>query len=80
MEQVGIFEAKARLSELVERAEAGDEVTLTRHGKAVARIVPVRAKDDAARRSAIFDEIEAFSRTVKTRRFNLRRMIESGRK
>jgi len=80
MERVGIFEAKSRLSELIERAEAGNEVTITRHGKPVAKIVPVRAKEDAAPRAAVFDEIEAFSRTVKTKPFNLRKLIEWGRK
>ena len=54
MERVGIFEAKSRLSELVERAEAGGEVTITRHGKAVAKIVPVRQQlgHDAPERHA----------------------------
>lgn len=37
---VSIAEAKAKLSELVSRAEAGEEITLTRHGKVAARIVP----------------------------------------
>jgi len=80
MERVGIFEAKSRLSELVERAEASSEVTITRHGKAVAKIVPVSTRDDSAKRSEVFDELEAFSKTVKTRRFNLRKMIEWGRR
>ena len=37
---VSIAEAKAKLSELVSRAEAGEEIVLTRHGKVAARIVP----------------------------------------
>lgn len=36
---VGIFEAKTRLSSLVERAQAGEEVQITRHGRPVARLV-----------------------------------------
>src|SRR3970040_915686 len=40
MDQVGIFEAKARLSELVDKAERGRETTITRNGKVVARLVP----------------------------------------
>ena len=38
---VSVSDAKGQLTELVRRAEAGDEVVLTRHGKAVARLVPV---------------------------------------
>jgi prevent-host-death family protein len=43
MERVGICEAKAKLSDLVDRVGKGDEVTITRHDKAVAKLVPVRA-------------------------------------
>jgi prevent-host-death family protein len=37
--QVNIAEAKAKLSELVARAEAGEEVVIARHGKAVVTLV-----------------------------------------
>jgi prevent-host-death family protein len=40
MKQVGAFEAKNKLSELLDLAEAGEEVVITRHGKEVARLVP----------------------------------------
>ncbi|HMQ57476.1 MAG TPA: type II toxin-antitoxin system prevent-host-death family antitoxin [Rhizobiaceae bacterium] len=40
MPQVGTLEAKNRLSSLLERVERGEEVTITRHGKPVARLVP----------------------------------------
>ena len=52
MERVGIYEAKAQLSELVEQAAQGREVTITRHGKAVARIVPARAASKSDRAKA----------------------------
>jgi prevent-host-death family protein len=41
--QIGAFEAKNRLSELLDRVEHGEEVTITRHGKEVARLVSARA-------------------------------------
>ena len=47
METVGLFEAKTHLSEYVARAEAGEEVIITRHHKPVARIVPFVDKTDA---------------------------------
>jgi prevent-host-death family protein len=40
-ETVNIYEAKAQLSRLVARAEAGEEITLTRHGRPVARLAPL---------------------------------------
>ncbi|BCH26432.1 type II toxin-antitoxin system Phd/YefM family antitoxin [Mesorhizobium sp. L-8-3] len=37
---ISIAEAKAKFSELIKRAEAGEEILVTRHGKVVARVVP----------------------------------------
>jgi prevent-host-death family protein len=39
--RISVTEAKAQLTDLVRRAEAGDEVILTRHGQAAVRLVPV---------------------------------------
>ena len=47
MQAVGLFEAKTHLSEYVARAEAGEEVIITRHNKPVAKIVPLNAKPAA---------------------------------
>ena len=41
MKPVSIYEAKARLSELVQRASNGEAIVLARNGKPVARIVPL---------------------------------------
>jgi len=41
MTEVGTFEAKNRLSELLERAEAGEEVVITRRGRPIAKLVPI---------------------------------------
>lgn len=47
--QVNIAKAKATLSELVARAEAGEEVVLMRNGKPVATIQPTATKPKAKR-------------------------------
>lgn len=44
---VGLFEAKTHLSELVARASEGETITITRHGKPVARLVPVARSSSA---------------------------------
>lgn len=41
MQSIGLFEAKTHLSELIARAERGEEVVITRHNKPVAKLVPV---------------------------------------
>lgn len=45
MTTVGIFEAKNRLSELVERAARGEEIVITRRGEQVARLVAPQVLD-----------------------------------
>lgn len=57
MEKVQLFEAKARLSELVDRAEARKETVTTRRGRAVARLVPARSRSRReVDRDAIMDD------------------------
>ncbi len=50
--RIAVSEAKGQLLELVRRAEKGEEVILTRHGQAIARLVPM-APDAAERRAAL---------------------------
>jgi prevent-host-death family protein len=54
MDEVGLFDAKNRLSELVDRAERGEETVITRRGKAVAKLVPARelSRDQRSRQAA----------------------------
>lgn len=42
--QINIAEAKAKLSELLDRALAGEEIVIARAGKPLARLVPVEAR------------------------------------
>lgn len=39
--EVGLFDAKTRLSELVERASGGEAILITKRGKPVARLLPL---------------------------------------
>lgn len=55
--RVSVSDAKGQLTELVRRAEAGDEVILTRHGQPAVRLVPVRHRLDPAARRALMDAI-----------------------
>ena len=54
---VSVTDAKAQLTDLVRRAEAGEEVVLTRHGHAIVRIVPVGPVKNAQARKAILDTV-----------------------
>ncbi len=56
MDEIGAFEAKNKLGQLLDRVERGEEIVITRHGKPVARLAPagptrnVERARDAARR------------------------------
>jgi len=45
-------EAKAKLSDLVERVQRGEEVTITRHGKPIAKLVPAQRTGKSGRAEA----------------------------
>jgi len=55
---VGAFEAKTKLAELLDKVEAGESVTITRRGKAVAQMVAVKSDDEAVRMRALVEEIK----------------------
>ena len=44
MQTTGIYEAKNNFSALIETVEKGEEVRITRHGKEVVRMLPMRRK------------------------------------
>ncbi len=42
MRTAGIFEAKQNFSQLIDAVESGEEVRITRHGKEIARMLPIQ--------------------------------------
>ncbi len=64
---VGIFEAKTHLSALLEEVEKGGEITITRHGKPVAKIVRASAEfseEEVARRKEAIARLRANARAI----------------
>lgn len=55
---ITVSEAKGRLTDLVRRAEEGEEVVLTRHGHPVARLVPVAARRSKEKLRAVLEEVQ----------------------
>ncbi|HEX3678884.1 MAG TPA: type II toxin-antitoxin system Phd/YefM family antitoxin, partial [Galbitalea sp.] len=66
-ETINVYEAKTHLSRLIARVEAGEEITLSRNGHAVARIVPlswqniVRKPGSWKGRIVIHDDFDEFT-------------------
>jgi prevent-host-death family protein len=79
MRQIGAFEAKNRLSELLDLVENGQEVIITRHGRPVARLVAAEPVNRAAARKAA-ETIKALRRGQTLGRTTLRELISGGRK
>lgn len=48
MPEIGMHEAKTTLSQLVERAEHGEEIVITRNGTAVVRLTPIAKRNTLA--------------------------------
>ena len=79
MREIGAFEAKNRLGALLDLVEQGEEVTITRHGKAVARLVaPVQAVDRRAAAAAAA-RIRAMRKGVTLGDVTIEELIEEGR-
>ena len=57
--RISVTDAKGQLTNLVRRAEAGDEVILTRHGQAAVRLVPVRPHLNPRERRKILEAARA---------------------
>ena len=78
MRKVGLFEAKQKLSELVDRAANGERIGITRRGKLVASIGP--APNEKPDLREVFDRIEQIrQRAKKVRGVTAKTLIEEGR-
>ncbi|HTV69214.1 MAG TPA: type II toxin-antitoxin system prevent-host-death family antitoxin [Rhizobiaceae bacterium] len=82
MKHFGTFEAKNRLSALLDMVEAGEEVTITRNGKPVARMVPVPAPRDVEKAREAVERIRELRKSVKPDPdgLTIRDYIEMGRR
>ena len=57
--EVGVAKAKDSFSELIDRAEAGEVVTITRHGRAVATLSPAQAHPTRAEMDTWLADLKA---------------------
>ena len=78
MQEIGLFEAKNKLSELVDRAARGEKIVITRRGKLTAVIGPAQPKRSARE---IFDDLERIRKRAKPlpKGLTIKDLIEEGR-
>jgi prevent-host-death family protein len=80
---VGAYEAKVKLSELLDKVEHGEQVVITRHGKPIARLVPEGGHDVAKAMAAVEGLLaigkELAARGVRVTQDDIRAMRDEGR-
>jgi prevent-host-death family protein len=76
---IGAYDAKTRFSELLEMVEAGKEFTITKHGAAVARLVPARKKLTIQQRQEAIQRWIESSKGISLGGLKIRDLINEGR-
>ena len=79
MREVGAFEAKNKLSTLLDWVSDGEEVIITRRGKAVARLVPAVPGFDHDKAKAAADRIRARAVGISLDGLKIKDLIDEGR-
>jgi prevent-host-death family protein len=78
MKQVGVYEAKTQLPRLLDEVEQGETITITRYGRPIARIVPLRGRRRSV--SEAIEALEEFRRGHTLGGLTVRELIEEGRR
>jgi prevent-host-death family protein len=76
---MSIAEAKSQFSAVVERATAGEETLITKHGKPVAKVVPVRSQVDRERAKRAFEDLINIRDGASLKGLRIKDLIEEGR-
>src|SRR3954453_15459988 len=76
---IGAYEAKTHLPQLLDRVEGGETITITRHGKPVAKLVPAGPVKRVDVRAAV-EEMKRFRKGRSLGGLSIREMIEEGRR
>jgi prevent-host-death family protein len=79
MDTIGTFEAKTHLTRLLDRVAAGEQITITRHGTPIARLVPVKASSSQQIRETIA-KLKDFSRGQTLGALRVKDLINEGRR
>lgn len=79
MREIGAFEAKSKLGTLLDWVEAGEEVVITRRGRAVARLVPANAGGGSDRALKAAEGLRRVSRGLSLGGIELKELVREGR-
>jgi prevent-host-death family protein len=79
MPEVGAFAAKTHLSHLLDQVERGETITITRHGRPVARLIPIAGSSREERRRAIA-ELKELRAGQTLGGLSVRKLVDQGRR
>jgi prevent-host-death family protein len=80
MKTVGAYEAKTKFAELLDAVERGEEITITRRGKAIARLIPC-SSDEQRDPNEVIDRIKKLRAGIRLGPgLTIRDLIEEGRR
>ena len=80
MNDVALSAARNRLSELIHRVEAGEEILITRRGKVVARLVPAATEEAGQRARKAIARLRSSRKGVSLGGLNSRDLVREGRR
>lgn len=80
MRTVGAFEAKTRLSELLDRVAAGEQITITRHGTPVAVLAPIKTTMTREEKDKVVAEIRRLRKGIRLGGLSIKELVVEGRK
>jgi prevent-host-death family protein len=79
MREVGAFEAKSKFGQLLDCVERGEEITITRRGKEIARLVPARSAFNREAARAAARRIREMSKGITLGGLRIKDLINEGR-
>jgi prevent-host-death family protein len=79
MKEISAIEAKNKLAHLLDLAEKGEEIIITRHGKQVARLGPIQKPFDREAALQAAKDIKEMSKAAKLGDLKIRELIDEGR-
>ncbi|MCH7564450.1 MAG: type II toxin-antitoxin system Phd/YefM family antitoxin [Gemmatimonadetes bacterium] len=80
MTTIGSYEAKTHLPALLKRVEAGESLTITRHGRPIARLVPMAESPSTSVAEAVAGLRRLRRGKALGKDLNVRDLIDSGRR
>ena len=80
MKEIGAFEAKNKLAHLLDLAESGQEIIITRHGKQVARLGPIQKPFDREAARQAVEDIKKMRKGLHIADATIKDLINEGRR